>query len=116
VRRNPQLLALAVVGLALGGCSKSVQPRSADGDLKQICELATRQVLQKGLTSESYVEFAKKGRTLELSSPIVVQAWSAFLSAPPQRRYGFMEDAAEKTGLQGWSCEALRQLSLVPGA
>jgi hypothetical protein len=101
----------------LGGCPKAAAgPHSADGDLKLICDLATRQVLKKGLTGESYMDFAKQGKALELSSPVVAQAWSAFLSAPPQRRYGFVEDAAEKAGLQGWSCEALRQLSLVPGA
>jgi hypothetical protein len=87
MRRRLQLLALAAVGLMLGGCTKTAAgPHSADGDLKLICDFATRQVLKKGLNSESYVDFATQGKALELSSPVVAQAWAAFLSAPPQRR------------------------------
>ena len=115
MRPKPLLFALVASGLLWGGCNKSADSHSGGGDLKVICELATRHVLAKGLSPESYAEFAKQGRALEISSPIVAQAWNAFLSAPPQRRYGFMEDAAEKTGLQGWSCEALRQLSVASG-
>jgi hypothetical protein len=115
MRPKPLLFAFAAAGLLWGGCNKSAESHSAGGDLKRICDLATHQVLAKGLTAESYVDFAKQGRALEISSPIVAQAWTAFLGAPPQRRYGFMEDAAEKIGVPGWSCEALRQLSLASG-
>ncbi|HEX4620270.1 MAG TPA: hypothetical protein VH208_01770 [Myxococcaceae bacterium] len=115
MRPKPLILAIASLGLAWGGCNKSTDSHSAGGDLKQICDLATHQVLAKGLTAESYAEFAKQGRALQISSPIVAQAWTAFLNAPPQRRYGFVEDAAEKVGAPGWSCEALRQLSLASG-
>ena len=115
MRQKPLLLAWVAAGLLWGGCNKSGDAHSGGGDLKVICDLATRQVLAKGLTAESYADFAKQGRALEISSPVVAQAWNAFLGAPPQRRYGFMEDAAEKTGQPGWSCEALRQLSVASG-
>jgi hypothetical protein len=82
----------------------------AKTELNILCTLAKAQLKKNGLTQKGFNDLLASPQPHNFTSVPVIEGWSAFKNASPEKRYPFLKAAAKKVGVK-FHCPALYKWS-----